>query len=105
MTNFVKFPFFEVVNMLMSTVDINPSLRGTATGVVFTTVTLPVTNFRYRQSMNLDWTFADLYQAYVPTVRSFSETCTATKEQMLRSFWETFTATKEQKPVSTNREC
>eukprot|EP00929_Paragymnodinium_shiwhaense_P061014 TRINITY_DN30456_c0_g4_i1.p2 TRINITY_DN30456_c0_g4~~TRINITY_DN30456_c0_g4_i1.p2 ORF type:complete len:283 (+),score=69.37 TRINITY_DN30456_c0_g4_i1:81-929(+) len=68
-TNFIKFPFFEVVNMIMNTMSIPPALRGTVTGVVFTSATLPITNFRFRQSMNLPiGGFSGLYQAYLPTV-------------------------------------
>lgn len=67
-TNFVKFPFFEAVNVLMSMVEISPSLRGTLTGAVFTTSTLPITNYRFRKSMNLPVQLSLLYQAYIPTV-------------------------------------
>lgn len=67
-TNFVKFPFFEAVNVLMSMVQVSPSLRGTVTGAVFTTATLPITNYRYRKSMGLPIELGLLYQAYTPTV-------------------------------------
>jgi len=67
-TNFVKFPFFEAVNVIMSMVDVSPALRGTVTGAVFTTATLPITNYRYRKSMGLPVEFSLLYQAYAPTV-------------------------------------
>ncbi|CAD7938041.1 unnamed protein product [Amoebophrya sp. A25] len=67
-TNFVKFPFFEAVNVIMSMVDVSPALRGTVTGAVFTTATLPITNYRYRKSMGLPIELSSLYQAYLPTV-------------------------------------
>lgn len=67
-TNFVKFPFFEAVNVIMSMMEISPALRGTVTGAVFTTTTLPITNYRYRKSMGLPIETGLLYQAYVPTV-------------------------------------
>lgn len=67
-TNFIKFPFFEAINVILSTVDIPPSLRGTVTGAVFCTATLPITNYRFRKSMNLPINPKDLYQAYLPTV-------------------------------------
>lgn len=68
-TNFVKFPFFEAVNLLMSTVDVNPAMRGTVTGAVFTSATLPITNYRFQKSMGNDSVDVSmLYQAYVPTV-------------------------------------
>lgn len=67
-TNFIKFPFFEVVNLLMTLMPVSPSMRGTVTGMVFTTTTLPITNYRYRKSMNMEADFGALYQAYIPTV-------------------------------------
>lgn len=68
-TNFIKFPFFEVVNMIMNSFTVPPSVRGTVTGIVFTSATLPITNYRFKKSMNLPVGGAlDLYQAYLPTV-------------------------------------
>jgi len=67
-TNFIKFPFFEAINVIMSGVQIPPSIRGTVTGAVFCTATLPITNYRFRKSMNLPVNPKDLYQAYLPTV-------------------------------------
>lgn len=68
-TNFIKFPFFEVVNMIVNTFPIPASIRGTATGVIFTSATLPITNYRFRMSMNLPiGGLSGLYQAYLPTV-------------------------------------
>jgi len=69
MTNFVKFPFFEIVNQIMNTLSLPAAVRGTVTGIIFTSVTLPITNYRFRQSMNLPIeNFSVLYQAYLPTV-------------------------------------
>lgn len=68
-TNFIKFPFFEVVNMIMNSFTVPAAVRGTVTGVVFTSATLPITNYRFKKSMNLPVGGAlDLYQAYLPTV-------------------------------------
>jgi hypothetical protein len=67
-TNFIKFPFFEAINVIMSGVSIPPALRGTVTGAVFCSATLPITNYRFRKSMNLPINPKDLYQAYLPTV-------------------------------------
>jgi hypothetical protein len=67
-TNFIKFPFFEATNVIMSGVDLPPSARGSVTGLVFCTTTLPITNYRFRKSMNLPIAFGDLYQAYAATV-------------------------------------
>merc|ERR1719437_5184 len=51
-TNFIKFPFFEVVNMIMNTMTVPPAVRGTVTGMVFTTATLPLTNYRFKRSID-----------------------------------------------------
>lgn len=68
-TNFIKFPFFEIVNMIMNNMDLPASIRGTATGIVFTSATLPITNYRFKKSMNLPLGgMQGLYQAYLPTV-------------------------------------
>mmetsp|Transcript_7370 Transcript_7370/g.12799 ORF Transcript_7370/g.12799 Transcript_7370/m.12799 type:complete len:295 (+) Transcript_7370:58-942(+) len=67
-TNFIKFPFFEATNIIMQGIDLPPTARGAALGSVFCTITLPITNYRFRKSMNLPVTPANLYQAYPPTV-------------------------------------
>jgi hypothetical protein len=68
-TNFIKFPFFEVVNMIMNSFSVPASVRGTVTGAVFTSATLPITNYRFKKSMNLPIdNLASLYQAFLPTV-------------------------------------
>lgn len=67
-TNFIKFPFFEAVNVIMQGVAVPPALRGSVTGAVFCTITLPITNYRFRKSMNMSCGAGDLYQAYLPTV-------------------------------------
>jgi len=67
-TNFIKFPFFEATNVIMAGVDLPPTARGTVTGAVFCTTTLPITNYRFRQSMGLPITASNLYQAYPATV-------------------------------------
>jgi hypothetical protein len=67
-TNFIKFPFFEVVNLIMNSFTVPAAVRGTVTGLVFTTATLPITNYRFKKSMKQEITSAgDLYQAYAPT--------------------------------------
>jgi len=68
-TNLIKFPFFEVVSMIMNNITVPAAVRGTVTGVIFTSATLPITNYRFKKSMNLPVGGAlDLYQAYLPTV-------------------------------------
>lgn len=68
MTNLIKFPFFEVVTMIMSGTTLSGTTRGVVTGAVFTTATLPITNYRYCKSMGLPVDPASLYKAYLPTV-------------------------------------
>lgn len=73
-TNFIKFPFFEVVNMIMNSFTVPASIRGTVTGFVFTSATLPITNYRYQKSMlkpgqeAAPLAIGDLYKAYPQTV-------------------------------------
>jgi len=67
-TNFIKFPFFEATNVVMSAVELSGTARGALTGTIFCTTTLPITNYRFRQSMGLPITASNLYQAYLPTV-------------------------------------
>ena len=67
-TNFIKFPFFEATNIIMQGVDLPATARGAALGSVFCTITLPITNYRFRKSMNMPVTASNLYQAYPPTV-------------------------------------
>jgi len=68
-TNLIKFPFFEVVNVIMGFVpEMAAELRGAVTGTVFCSLTLPITNYRYRKSMGMSIDVKDLYQAYLPTV-------------------------------------
>jgi len=67
-TNFIKFPFFEATNVVMQGVELPPTARGALLGTVFCTTTLPITNYRFRKSMDLPITPQNLYQAYLPTV-------------------------------------
>lgn len=67
-TNFIKFPFFESTNVIMQGMELPDAIKGSATGAVFCTLTLPITNYRFRKSMNMEIDFGSLYQAYLPTV-------------------------------------
>lgn len=72
-TNLLKFPLFEAVSMFMRYMPNYSNLvRGLIVGFVFTTSTLPITNFRYRMSIQTPVAEAIkpgvLYQAYLPTV-------------------------------------
>lgn len=67
-TNMLKFPLFEAVNAVCQTLAIPSSVRGIATGFIFTSTTLPITNFRYRKSMQMPVNWGNIYEAYLPTV-------------------------------------
>lgn len=67
-TNMLKFPMFEVINIMLSFTSLSGGLRGIINGFLFCTLMLPVTNYRFRKSMGLEIKPALLYQAYVPTV-------------------------------------
>merc|ERR1719401_2789772 len=67
-TNMLKFPVFEVINMVLSFSSLSGSVRGIVNGWLFCTVMLPVTNYRFRKSMGWEINPALLYQAYIPTV-------------------------------------
>ena len=66
-TNFIKFPFFEATDIIMQGVHLPPTAIAAVFGSVFCTITLPITNYRFRKSMNLPVTPGNLYQAYGPT--------------------------------------
>eukprot|EP00441_Pelagodinium_beii_P026010 CAMPEP_0197653320 /NCGR_PEP_ID=MMETSP1338-20131121/35018_1 /TAXON_ID=43686 ORGANISM="Pelagodinium beii, Strain RCC1491" /NCGR_SAMPLE_ID=MMETSP1338 /ASSEMBLY_ACC=CAM_ASM_000754 /LENGTH=360 /DNA_ID=CAMNT_0043228377 /DNA_START=180 /DNA_END=1262 /DNA_ORIENTATION=+ len=72
-TNLLKFPLFEAVAMFLSLLpNMSNVVRGLIAGFIFTTATLPITNFRYRMSIQTPMEEAlkpsNLYQAYLPTV-------------------------------------
>lgn len=67
-TNLLKFPLFEAINAFCQSLPIPASIRGIVTGLIFATSTLPITNFRYRKSMQLPVEWGNIYEAYLPTV-------------------------------------
>jgi len=72
-TNLLKFPLFEAVSMFLSLLpNMSNVVRGLVVGFIFTTATLPITNFRYRMSIQTPVNEALnpklLYQAYPATV-------------------------------------
>jgi hypothetical protein len=67
-TNFLKFPLFEAVNAVLQIVDLPLAVKGAITGIVFTTLTLPVTNYRFCKSMDFPVNLEALWKAYIPTV-------------------------------------
>merc|ERR1719220_3033878 len=67
-TNMLKFPVFEVINIVLSFTSLAGSIRGIVNGWLFCTLMLPVTNYRFRKSMGWEIKANLLYQAYIPTV-------------------------------------
>mmetsp|Transcript_79151 Transcript_79151/g.256622 ORF Transcript_79151/g.256622 Transcript_79151/m.256622 type:complete len:304 (-) Transcript_79151:196-1107(-) len=67
-TNMLKFPVFEVINIVLSFTSLSGGMRGIVNGFLFCSVMLPVTNYRFRKSMGWEVNPALLYQAYIPTV-------------------------------------
>lgn len=67
-TNFIKFPLFEAVNAALVMVPAPDALKGAITGLFFTTATLPVTNYRFCKSMEMEVNSESLFKAYLPTV-------------------------------------
>lgn len=67
-TNLIKFPFYEVINFMLTQVALPDTGRGAVTGAVFTTMTLPLGNYRFCKSMNIPIDMAGLYKAYWPTL-------------------------------------
>jgi len=67
-TNMLKFPIFEVINMMLAFTSLSGGVRGIVNGFLFCTIMLPVTNYRFRKSMGWEIKMGLLYQAYVPTV-------------------------------------
>mmetsp|Transcript_70548 Transcript_70548/g.169024 ORF Transcript_70548/g.169024 Transcript_70548/m.169024 type:complete len:306 (-) Transcript_70548:192-1109(-) len=67
-TNMLKFPVFEVINIVLSFTSMTGAIRGIVNGWLFCTIMLPVTNYRFRKSMGWPIKADLLYQAYIPTV-------------------------------------
>lgn len=69
-TNFIKFPLFEVLYEVTSKLNVPPALKGVVAGAIFTTATLPLTNYRYCKSVQEEVSFTSpkLWKAYLPTV-------------------------------------
>jgi len=67
-TNMLKFPIFEIINTLLAGTELSGAVRGVVNGALFCTLMLPVTNYRFRKSMNLPIELGLLYQAYPPTL-------------------------------------
>lgn len=67
-TNLIKFPFYEVINLFLRQVTLPQTGRGAITGAIFTTMTLPLGNYRFCKSMGIPVDFGALYKAYWPTL-------------------------------------
>ena len=67
-TNMIKFPFYEVINMILKEMSLPETGKGAITGAIFTTATLPLGNYRFMKSMNMEITIEGLWKAYLPTL-------------------------------------
>ena len=67
-TNMIKFPFYEVINMMLKEIALPETGRGAITGAIFTTATLPLGNYRFMKSMQIEVTMEGLWKAYLPTL-------------------------------------
>jgi len=67
-TNMLKFPIFEMINTALGFTSLSGGTRGMVNGWLFCSLSLPITNYRYRKSVGLPIEPALLYQAYPPTV-------------------------------------
>jgi hypothetical protein len=61
-TNLLKFPLFEATNLIMQSIALPDAVKGFVTGLVFTTLTLPVTNYRFCKSMELPIDSSSLFK-------------------------------------------
>jgi len=66
--NALKMPFDELIGLALSFVPLTAYLRGLLHGWLHTLFLLPVSNIRFRKSMDLPFDPRLLYQAYLPTV-------------------------------------
>lgn len=69
-TNFIKFPLFEALNEMIRLLKVPAGISGVVIGAMFTTATLPITNYRFCKSMNEEVSLSSpkLWVAYLPTV-------------------------------------
>lgn len=65
-TNFIKFPIFEVLNTVVQRLP--PESRAIVAGAIFTSVTLPLTNYRFAKSIGQEVSTKNLFKAFLPTV-------------------------------------
>eukprot|EP00931_Biecheleriopsis_adriatica_P117844 TRINITY_DN93323_c0_g1_i1.p1 TRINITY_DN93323_c0_g1~~TRINITY_DN93323_c0_g1_i1.p1 ORF type:complete len:320 (+),score=41.93 TRINITY_DN93323_c0_g1_i1:65-1024(+) len=67
-TSLIKAPLYEALVTLVMALSLPLSVQGLLIGFLFTTITMPITNFRARMSLQQDFRLADMYVAYAPTV-------------------------------------
>lgn len=67
-TSLIKAPFYEAVLTLVMAMGLPANIQGILLGFLYTTVTMPLTNFRARMSLQQDFGWNDMYVAYTPTV-------------------------------------
>jgi len=67
-TNFLKAPFFEGIIAFSQVLPVSHSTRAVCTALIYTSMTLPVTNYRYRKSMQREINWGSMYEVWLPTV-------------------------------------
>jgi len=67
-TNLIKFPLYEGISAGLTAVALPTSVRGGICGALFTTATLPITNYRQCKSVDMPVSGGLLYKAYLPTL-------------------------------------
>lgn len=69
-TNMIKFPLYEAINTMLKKVKLPETNKGAIVGAIFTTLTLPLGNYRFCKSMSppIPITFETLSKAYFPTL-------------------------------------
>jgi len=67
-TSLIKQPLNEGLLAAMRATGWSDGVQGLVLGILYPTLTLPLTNFRMRKSLNESYNFGDLYAAYFPTL-------------------------------------
>ncbi|CAE7691168.1 unnamed protein product, partial [Symbiodinium pilosum] len=67
-TSLVKQPLNEGLLAVLRATGWSDGMQGLMLGILYPTLTLPLTNFRLRRSLGQKFKFTDLYAAYLPTL-------------------------------------
>jgi len=67
-TRLLKAPLYEALVTFMMTLALPANLAGTIIALTFVTLTMPITNYSARMSLQQDFGWKDMYVAFWPTV-------------------------------------